>query len=440
MKWFAGLFSRILGPAAVMAAGTMGAGAVASLILAGAWFRYDLLWVAVGILPLFVVFVDSASRIGLLNPERGMLTLIRQHVHPSAAWLILAINVPVHLLVGMGQVSVMTAAVLSVFGVYPPGPEATEAGLQVYKAAEAVLSLVLAGGIYWLLSSGGYTRMQKAMTTLMVIMFLCFLVVAMRGFREIGAILAGFVPSVPADLAVAGSATVRSSSQSIMAIIGTALAPAALLGIPYMSADNLRGKPDLAREFRKAIVNLGVVFGCYSVFVVVAGGFALHSLADHAQIDTVHEAGRVLVKAFPPGLGFLGPLIFSIGISLAAMTTFIVVVQLISYWLLDMFGHDWHDRADNRRFKRMLAWWVFTPALLAPFWDFPALLKMLLLMGVNALLIPLVMILVIILVNRSRVMGADRASAVRNVILVCGTVIAIWLSIVKLPGYVAYLF
>jgi Mn2+/Fe2+ NRAMP family transporter len=207
-----------------------------------------------------------------------------------------------------------------------------------------------------------------------------------------------------------------------------------------MSADNLRGKPDLAREFRKAIVNLGVVFGCYSVFVVVAGGFALHSLADHAQIDTVHEAGRVLVKAFPPGLGFLGPLIFSIGISLAAMTTFIVVVQLISYWLLDMFGHDWHDRADNRRFKRMLAWWVFTPALLAPFWDFPALLKMLLLMGVNALLIPLVMILVIILVNRSRVMGAERASAVRNVILVCGTVIAIWLSIVKLPGYVAYFF
>ena len=49
-------FIAIIGPAAVMAAGTMGAGATASLILSGAWFRYDLLWVIVLILPLFVIW------------------------------------------------------------------------------------------------------------------------------------------------------------------------------------------------------------------------------------------------------------------------------------------------------------------------------------------------------------------------------------------------
>ena len=55
------LFAQLLGPAAVMAAGTMGAGAAASLVLAGAWFRYELLWVIPLILPLFVVSVDSAA-------------------------------------------------------------------------------------------------------------------------------------------------------------------------------------------------------------------------------------------------------------------------------------------------------------------------------------------------------------------------------------------
>ena len=55
------LFSRIVGPAAVMAAGTMGAGAAASLILAGAWFGYELLWVIPVVVPLFVISVDSAS-------------------------------------------------------------------------------------------------------------------------------------------------------------------------------------------------------------------------------------------------------------------------------------------------------------------------------------------------------------------------------------------
>ncbi|MDH4020062.1 MAG: divalent metal cation transporter [Xanthomonadales bacterium] len=440
MSKITGLFSKIVGPAAVMAAGTMGAGAVATFILAGAWFRYDLLWVVVAILPLFVIFVDSASRIGLLNTDDGILSLIRSQIHPSLAWLILLINVPVHLLVAMGQMSVMTSALMSVFTFYPPEAGAPSDYVQTYRIAETALSLVVATFIYWLLSSNGYERMQKAMTSLMIVMLVCFLVVALRGFQELPAILAGFVPKIPDDLAVPGSDSMRLSGPSIMAIIGTALAPAALLGIPYMSADNSKGTPDLKREFRKAVINLGVVFGCYSIFVMVAGGFALYGLADHAQIDTVHEAGRVLVKAFPAGLGFLGPLIFSIGISLAALTTFVVVVQVVSYWLLDMLGFDWHDRADNVRFKHMLKFWIFVPAILAPFWSFPALLKVLLLMGVNALLIPMVMIIVIVLVNRQQVMGPYRANTGRNAILVIGAIISIWLSVVKLPGYIAMVF
>ena len=440
MSRVSALFSKIVGPAAVMAAGTMGAGAVATFILAGAWFRYDLLWVVVAILPLFVIFVDSASRIGLLNTDKGMLSLVRSNIHPSVAWFILLINVPVHLLVGMGQMSVMTSALMSVFTFYPPEVGGTADYAQTYRFTEATLSLLMACGIYWLLSSNGYERMQKAMTALMVVMFFCFLVVALRGFQELPAILNGFVPSIPDNLAVPGTTSQRLTGQSIMAIIGTALAPAALLGIPYMSADNNRGTPDLKQEFRKAVLNLGVIFGCYSIFVVVAGGFALYSLADHAQIDTVHEAGRVLVKAFPAGFGFLGPLIFSIGICLAALTTFIVVVQVICYWLLDMFAYDWHDRADNVAFRHMLKFWIFVPAILAPFWNFPALLKVLLLMGVNALLIPMVMIVVIILVNRQQVMGKYTANMIRNVILIIGAVISVWLSIVKLPGYAAMIF
>ncbi len=77
-----------------MAAGTMGAGAIASFLLAGAWFRYDLLWVIVLMLPVFVVSADSASRIGALNPDRGLFTLVRERMSPALAWLILAVVLP----------------------------------------------------------------------------------------------------------------------------------------------------------------------------------------------------------------------------------------------------------------------------------------------------------------------------------------------------------
>ncbi len=418
-----------------MAAGTMGAGAAASLILAGSWFRYELLWVIPLILPLFVISVDSASRIGLLNPDTGMFSQIRQRIHPAVAWLIFAINIPVHLLIGMGQMSVMTSALMSLFGFYPPQAGASAAYVASYHQWEIGLSLFAGTCIIWLLTSGGYQRMQKIMTGLMIVMFCGFLVVALSALQQIGDILAGFLPSIPADLPVPGQETLRSSTGSIIAIVGSALAPAALLGIPYMCADNLQGSPDLRAELRGSVLNLGVMFGGYSIFVLIAGGFALYPLGNHASIDTVHEAGKVLVNAFPAGLSFLGPLIFSAGLMIAALTTFVVVVQVICYFWLDMFGKDWRGRAENKQFKRLLVVWVALPAILAPFWNFPALLKVLLLMGFNTIVIPLVIVIVLVLVNRADVMGEHTASRPRNLVLVAALVLSLWLTLEKLPDY-----
>lgn len=433
------LFSGIVGPAAVMAAGTMGAGAAASLILAGAWFGYELLWVIPLILPLFVISVDSASRIGLLNPQQGMFSLIRQHIHPGVAWLIFAINIPVHLLIAMGQMSVMISAFMSIFGFYPP--EAGSAGDYAgnYHIAEIGLSLSLGLLLIWLLSSGGYQRMQRVMTALMMLMFFGFLVVAISGLSQFSDILAGFVPRIPQDLPVPGQDAVRLGSSSIIAIVGSALAPAALLGIPYMCADNLRGAPDLSAEFRSSVINLGLIFGGYSVFVIIAGGFALYPQADHAGIDTVHEAGKVLVNAFPAAISFLGPLIFSIGLMIAALTTFVVVVQVICYFWLDMFGSDWHDTVDNRSFKRLLLVWVALPAVLAPFWSFPALLKVVLLMGFNAIVIPAVIVIVIVLINKPALVGEHTASWPRNLVLLLALALSLLLLVEKLPDYLAML-
>jgi manganese transport protein len=41
----------------------IGAGAVATRLLAGAWFGFDLLWVALYVVPMVVFTLDSASRV-----------------------------------------------------------------------------------------------------------------------------------------------------------------------------------------------------------------------------------------------------------------------------------------------------------------------------------------------------------------------------------------
>lgn len=428
-------FAKIVGPAAVIAAGSMGAGATSSLILAGAWFRYDLIWAALLILPLFVVALDSASRVGLLNRDIGIFSMIRTHIHPGVAWLILLVNVPVHLFIAMGQMSVMTSAFMSLFGIYPPDMAVADMESGMYQIYESVLAVMLAVVIIWMLTSEGYHRMQRIMTGIMLLMFVCILAVAFRGFQEIDAIARGAIPAVPPDLAVPGTDLIRHSGISIIAIIGSVLAPAALLGMPYMSADNSSGPPDFKGEFRKSVINLGFIYGGYSVLVIIAGGFALFPLANHAEIDSIHEAGKVLVRAFPEDMGFLGPMVFSIGIFMAALTTFVVVVEIVSYICLDMFSLPWHYSKDNLYFKRMIVIGIVLPALLAPFWTFPALFKNLLLMGFNTVVIPLVFVALIILVNKKAVMQSHTASLMRNIILVAGLLLSAVLSAINVPKY-----
>src|SRR6476659_6520947 len=75
-----GIFTRFVGPAALTAAGMIGAGAVATRLLAGAWFGFDLLWVALYVVPMVVITLDSASRIAIVSGGRGLLDMVRTDI------------------------------------------------------------------------------------------------------------------------------------------------------------------------------------------------------------------------------------------------------------------------------------------------------------------------------------------------------------------------
>jgi hypothetical protein len=130
----------------------------------------------------------------------------------------------------------------------------------------------------------------------------------------------------------------------------------------------------------------------------------------------------------------LGPVVFSLGLFLAAITTLVVAVQVIIYLTLDMLRLPWTNTPDNRLFRYSLSAVVILAALLAPWWSFPALLKVLLLMGVNLLVIPLVMVALMVLINRSGVMGQYTASWQRNSWLLLCLLASLLLAIDKGPA------
>jgi hypothetical protein len=88
----------------------------------------------------------------------------------------------------------------------------------------------------------------------------------------------------------------------------------------------------------------------------------------------------------------------------------------MTYFCLDMARKNWHFTADNRLFKVVFAVWIAVPALIAPFWQMPALLKAILAMVGNLILAPVAVLVIMYFVNHQR-LGEFRASTGRNIVL-----------------------
>jgi manganese transport protein len=429
-------FSRFVGPAALTAAGMIGAGAVATRLLAGAWFGFGLLWVALVVIPMVIFTLDSASRIGITSGGRGLIDMIRTDIGAWLAWLVFLPMALVNIVVNMSQMSAMVEGAYGSMGMLPPpGGEATR-GL-------FVVTIVLTGTTVVAAVLGGYKRMETIMTALLVVILVCFIFVAVKGlldWQTWPALAAGLVPKIPESVPVFGEPDrARNAFTQIMAIAGQALPPAVLLSYGYLAANSGYTTTDAKRTFWKTVTNLGVAWGMFSVVVIVAGATALHNVytgsgpthlgvSHYSQIETIPVAGQVLGPAFPGVLGFLAPRFFSMGLIAAAFTTLISVSLTMTYFCLDIARRNWHFTRDNRAFKTVFATWIAVPALVAPFWQLPALLKAILAMVGNLLMAPLAVAIILYFINRPA-LGEFRANAGRNAVLVLTFLFALGLVV-----------
>jgi manganese transport protein len=440
MKALLNAFAKLVGPAALTAAGMIGAGAVATRLLAGAWFGFDLLWVALYVVPMVVLTLDSASRVAIVSGGRGMFEMIRTDISAFLAWFIFIPTVLVNIMVNMSQMSAMVEGAYGAMGTLPP--TSSESGTMFVLVTLAATAVTVAAAVL-----GGYKRVEKIMTALLLVILVSFLVVAIKGLLDWStwpALAGGLVPSIPPDLQVVGDTRTRSGFTQIMAIAGQALPPSVLLAYGYLASNAGQTSADIKPAFWRTVRNLGVIWGLFSVMVIVAGTTALHNLYDgtgptflgvshYSQIESIPVAGQVLGPAFPGALGFLAPRFFSVGLIAAAFTTLISVSLTMTYFTLDMARRNWKFTADNHTFRLVFALWIAVPSVLAPFWKLPALLKAILAMVGNLALAPIAVFVILYFVTRRR-MGEYRANAGRTLMLVVTGVFALVLVINGIRG------
>lgn len=411
---------NVIGPAAIMAAGMIGAGAVSTRLLAGCWFGFDLLWVALYVIPMVIFTNDSASRIGIMTNHRGMMEMIKTEISPALAWFIFIPTFLLNVVIAMSQMSVMIEAIYGLFGLAMPVGGAVTGG----KIATV---LILTVATLLIVLFGGFKRLTKVMTGLLMLILVCFIVVAVKGLMEpktwLGLVM-GLVPRIPENVPVANSETVRSGFTQLMAIAGQALPAAVFLSFGYFTANAGYTESHLKENFKKSIINFGYIWGAFSVVVVVAGVTALHNVYDGlegrihwSQIESIAQAGKVITPALPASLSFLAPRIFSLGLLAAAFTTLVSVAMLMVYFCLDMVGMNWKYTDDNKPFRVLLGLWIAIPSILSPFWKLPALIQAILSMAGNLILAPLSVVIIMYFINKQAYMKRHTASIGRNIVL-----------------------
>jgi manganese transport protein len=279
-----GLLARLVGPAALTAAGMIGAGAVATRLLAGAWFGFDLLWVAMYVIPMVIFTLDSASRVAAVSGGRGMLAMIRSDIGPWLAWTVFLAAFAVNVIVNMSQMAAMTEGAYGAVGLLPPPTADTQIVL---------LTLVLTAGTVSLAVLGGYKRVEKVMTILLLAKLVCFIIVAAKGLLDWStwpALARGLVPAIPADISVVGATRVRSGFTQLLAIAGQALPPTVFLTYGYLASNAGYTTADVKRAFWKTVQprrHLGAVFG------------RRHRGGHHGASPCVHRPGAIVPRSQP---------------------------------------------------------------------------------------------------------------------------------------------
>jgi Mn2+/Fe2+ NRAMP family transporter len=393
-------YLRLSGPGWMQGALTLGGGSAITSLTIGAVYGYELLWVQplamlIGCIMLFALSHQTLST--GVKPFDAM----RDHVHPSLAWLwaIAALVASIvwgfsHYPLGAGMLEEIIA-VSSGFSLKDSGG----AGREIYLFTLALLVWALCAYTAWNYGGGGravwlFTTAIKLLSGMIILAFFWLVIKeSTAGQIDWRAVLAGYVPrSLPSD--AAGVTT-------IMAALGSALGINATFVYGYTLLDRDWGPAH--RELSRYDIILGLVIPYFLVTALIsiaaAGAFYGSDMSIQGKLGP-DQAGAMFSDV---GLGpVTGRLIFAIGILGMAIGSLVMHMLCCGAAAGAMFG------LEPRSTKYRLALLLPTPAVLGVFlWSTMGAYVILPVSAITGLLLPIAYLGWFFLNNNRSFLGDD---------------------------------
>ena len=385
---------------------TVGTGSVTAMAKAGADYGMTLLWTLLLSCAITYFLIHLYGVFAIVTGETA-LAAFRKHIHPAVGiFFIVALGVNV------------SGSVIGVMGIiadvcFEWSKSFVDGGIQpIYFA------LLFAGLVYLLFLDGRTEFFQKVLSVVVAVMAMSFIIsffVLTPPFMDIAT---GLIPSMP------GTGSGSTAFLVIALMVGTTVFSGLFILRPTLVKEAGWTLDDLKLQRRDA------VFSAAMMFVVSGAIMAAAAATLHAQGIGLENVSEMLTL-LEPVAGRVAVGIFAIGIVAAGVSSQFPNVLLLP-WLLCDYQSSGRDM--KRTIYRAIVLGTSSLGLIVPIFDASPIAVMIASQAFGALILPVTVVCILILGNRSSLMGEHRFSSVTNVLLVLILAFALFMSFLGYSG------
>lgn len=361
------------GPGALVAAAFIGPGTVTACTLAGARYGYALVWALVFATLATMVLQDMAARLGA-SGRRGLGEALSE-----------SITQPILRVAALGLVLIAVAVGNAAYesGNLAGGVLGLETVLG--DGHRPILIALLAAVAAGVLLMGQYKMLERLLTGLVIVMALAFVVAAVIVRPDVGALLAGLQPKVPAG-----------AELTALALIGTTIVPYNL----FLHAAAAKRHWTEPGSLNAARADSAIAIGLGGVISILILGTAAASLSESGgAVRNAADMARALEPAFGAGAQYL----VGIGLFAAGLTSAITAPMAAAYVLSEVFPPRDPAKAASR--FRLTALAILLIGASVALTGIDAITLIIAAQAANGLLLPVIALFLLVVMNTRAIMG-----------------------------------
>lgn len=396
-----------VGPGLFLIGYNIGTGSVTTMAKTGADHGMELFWALVLSCIFTFILMVAYGKLTLVSGKTALNNIKHEFRY---GWL-LAMYILLALIIG---------ELLALMGVMGIVADLVQEGIRLLFNNLVVdrfrIILVLAILIYLLLWFGRYKTFEKVLTVFVIFMGLSFIVVFFMVKPDFSVIARGLIPGLPETPGAMGL---------VAAIAGTTCSAAVFIMRSTVVAEKGWGINNLKEEKKDSAVSASMMLFLSGVIMAVAAG-TLHVMG--LRLNNTVE----MIQLFEPIGGNAAAFILILGVVGAGLSTIFPIVLIAPWLIADFTGKPRNIHSAQSR------WLIFGALLFAFGTEFlkqspPAL--MVFSQAFQAIILPAVAIPVLLLLNRTALMGVHKASLKENIgiwAVVLFSLVTTWFAITEL--------